>query len=60
MGTVVSVGMNRDALLAAHSIGCLQAPVLATQSESLRFIGGKTNNTHVVAPEIFAPYSGAS
>ena len=38
----------------------LQAPVLATQSDSLLFIGGRKNDTHVVTLEILAPYSGSN
>jgi hypothetical protein len=41
VGTDVAVGINKATLLVARSTGHLQAPVLATQSESLLFIGGR-------------------
>ena len=60
VGTDVAVGINKATLLVARSTGHLQAPVLATLSESLLFIGGRKNGTHVVTLEIFAPYSGST
>jgi hypothetical protein len=60
VGTDVAVGMNKATLLVARSTGYLQAPVLATQSEPLLFMGGRTNDTHVVTLERFAPYSGST
>jgi hypothetical protein len=54
-----AVGMGQAALPVAQSTRDLQAPASGMLVESLYFIGsGAENDTHVMAPETYAPFSG--
>ena len=57
----VTVGMDQVTLPVTHSTGYLKAPVLNVLTEFIPLHWRQDkNDTHIVAPERFAPYSGAT